>query len=230
MTTSTVDQNKRNAVIMGRRTYFGIPPNKRPLPNRLNVVLSNNSTASDYPADVVLCKSLSQAINQLSETDLGADIESIWICGGYSVYKEAMTLDECHRVYFTEIKAKFDCDAFFPDIPSTFTIVPNDDDIPSEEQEENGLKYQYKIYEKVDQWNQGHSIIEIIGFGSTSNIPNLHNTLFYEALIVNNLNSFLINYIKYNFLTAIWLQLWFSISIIWTTVATFRLYRFLITV
>lgn len=150
MTSSTVDPTKKNAVIMGRLTYFGIPANKRPLPNRLNIVLSNKSTPADYPANVVLCSGLNQAMDKLLGTDLGADIESIWICGGYSVYKEAMASDYCHRIYYTEIKAKFECDAFFPDIPSTFKIIPNDEDIPSEEQEENNLKYQYKIYEKQD--------------------------------------------------------------------------------
>lgn len=150
MTSSTVDPAKKNAVIMGRLTYFGIPANKRPLPNRLNIVLSKNSTPTDYPADVVLCSSLNQAMDKLLGTDLGADIESIWICGGYSVYKEAMASDYCHRIYYTEIKAKFECDAFFPDIPTTFKIVPNDDDIPSEVQEENNLKYQYKIYENQE--------------------------------------------------------------------------------
>lgn len=148
MTTTTVDPSKRNAVIMGRLTYFGIPANKRPLPKRLNIVLSSKSNSNEYPDDVVLCTSLNQAMEKLTTTDLGADIESIWICGGHSVYKEAMYSDYCHRVYFTEIKAKFDCDAFFPSIPDTFKLVPNDTDIPDTEQEENGLKYQYKIYEK----------------------------------------------------------------------------------
>ncbi|XP_031640367.1 dihydrofolate reductase-like [Contarinia nasturtii] len=148
MTKSTVDPTKKNAVIMGRLTYFGIPASKRPLPDRLNIVLSTKSVADDYPDDVVLCSSLNEAMKKLSETDLCSNIESIWICGGNSVYKEAMASDYCHRIYYTEIKAKFDCDAFFPDIPSSFQIVPNDEDVPSDEQEENGLKYQYKIYEK----------------------------------------------------------------------------------
>lgn len=142
------DPTKRNCVIMGRLTYFGIPENKRPLPNRLNIILTNKSTVTDYPSDVVLCKSLSDALTQLTDTSLGADIENIWICGGYSVYKEAMTSEYCHRIYFTEIKAKFECDAFFPEIPSYFKIVPNDEDVSNEVQEENGLKYQYKLYEK----------------------------------------------------------------------------------
>lgn len=148
MTTITVDPLKKNAVIMGRLTYFGIPANKRPLPNRLNIVLSSKSTPADYPTDVVLCSSLNHAMDKLIDTDLGANIETIWICGGYSVYKEAMMSKYCHRIYYTDIKANFEVDAFFPDIPSTFKVIPNDENIPSDEQEENGIKYQYKIYEK----------------------------------------------------------------------------------
>lgn len=132
---------------MGRNTYYCIPENRRPLPNRLNVVLSTTAQASDLATDVVLCRSLNEAIERLNNTDLGNDIETIWICGGYSVYKEVMDSNLCHRIYFTEIKAKFDCDTFFPEIPSSFKQVPNDENIPSEEQEENGVKYQYKIFE-----------------------------------------------------------------------------------
>lgn len=164
MTTTTQDSSKRNAVIMGRLTYFGIPESKRPLPARLNIVLSSKSIASDYPADVVLCTSLDQAMDKLLSTELGSDIESIWICGGYSVYKEAMTSPYCHRIYFTEIKAKFECDAFFPTIPDTLRQVANDENVPSGEQEENGLKYEYKIFEKTDwSWaNREHSHWHVI--------------------------------------------------------------------
>lgn len=148
MTTFTVDPQKRNAVIMGRLTYFGIPVNKRPLSNRLNIVLSSKSSQADYSADVILCSSLNQAMEKLIDSDLGAAIENIWICGGFSVYKEAMASDYCHRIYYTDINAKFECDIFFPKISSSFKLIPNDEDIPSDEQEENGIKYQYKIYEK----------------------------------------------------------------------------------
>lgn len=148
MTTTTADPSRRNAVVMGRLTYFGIPANKRPLPQRLNIVLTKQSAASDYPDDVVLCTSLDQVFDKLTTTDLGRGIEALWICGGHSVYKEAMLSEYCHRIYYTEIKANFDCDAFFPSIPDTFKLVANDEDIPTEDQEENGLKYQYKIYEK----------------------------------------------------------------------------------
>lgn len=136
---------------MGRRTYFGIPESKRPLPQRLNIVLSRDDHLP-VPSDVIVCKSLEEAMHYLeTDEDLQKSIECVWIAGGYSVYEEAMASDRCHRIYFTEIKATFDCDAFFPEIDrKRFQKIPIDDpDIPSEVQEENGLQYQYLIYERV---------------------------------------------------------------------------------
>ncbi len=40
LTSKTRDASKRNAVVMGRRTWESLPPKFRPLPGRLNVVLS----------------------------------------------------------------------------------------------------------------------------------------------------------------------------------------------
>lgn len=42
LTSRTADPGKQNAVIMGRRTWESLPPKFRPLPGRLNVVLSRN--------------------------------------------------------------------------------------------------------------------------------------------------------------------------------------------
>ncbi|XP_058120742.1 dihydrofolate reductase [Anopheles ziemanni] len=148
MTKKVLDADKRNAVIMGRKTYFGVPETKRPLPERLNIVLTRNSSSYTFPSDVLVCKSLQEALHKLDTTDYGKDIENIWIVGGSSVYKEAMESARCHRVYLTEIKKHFECDAFFPEIPKSFAIVANDEDVPSEVQEENGIPYEYKIYEQ----------------------------------------------------------------------------------
>lgn len=138
---------------MGRKTYFGIPETKRPLPDRLNIVLSSSTNSElALPKDVLVCKSLEDAMALLETDDkLKQSIEGVWIAGGYSVYKEAMESSRCHRIYFTEIKGLYDCDAFFPEIDtSRFRKVPIDDpDIPSEMQHENGIDYQYFIYERV---------------------------------------------------------------------------------
>lgn len=135
-------------MIMGRKTYFGIPEKFRPLPNRLNIILSSTSAENDFPAGVILCKSLPEALLKLSHTNLGDGIENVWIVGGHNVYKEAMASNDCYRVYLTEILAEYECDTFFPTIDSSFKLVSSPEDIPSETQEENGIQYKYKIYEK----------------------------------------------------------------------------------
>lgn len=150
MTTKVTDPTKRNCVIMGRKTYVGIPENKRPLPKRLNIVLSATTTVDDYPADVLLCKSLPEALALLNEGDLVEDIENVWIVGGNQVYKDAMQLPECDLIYLTKIMAEFECDAFFPTIGSAFRLIGNPADVPSEVQEENGIQYRYLVYQKHD--------------------------------------------------------------------------------
>lgn len=43
MTTDTKDKNKKNVVLMGRRTWDSIPEKYRPLNNRINMVLTSQS-------------------------------------------------------------------------------------------------------------------------------------------------------------------------------------------
>ena len=50
ITSNTIDSSKRNAVIMGRKTWDSIPSKFKPLQNRLNVVLTRNPNT-----DLALC-------------------------------------------------------------------------------------------------------------------------------------------------------------------------------
>jgi dihydrofolate reductase/thymidylate synthase len=43
ITTETKNPQLRNCCIMGRKTYFSIPEKFRPLPDRLNVIISRNT-------------------------------------------------------------------------------------------------------------------------------------------------------------------------------------------
>ncbi|XP_022213566.1 dihydrofolate reductase [Drosophila obscura] len=147
-TKRTSDPNKRNVVIMGRKTYFGVPASKRPLPERLNIVLSTTLQPAELPSDVVLCPSLEEAMKHLEAETLRDQIENVWIVGGSGVYEEAMASPRCNRLYITKIQQNFECDTFFPSIPDGFREVSPDADTPLGVQEENGIKYEYKVLEK----------------------------------------------------------------------------------
>ncbi|KAH8358680.1 hypothetical protein KR093_001703 [Drosophila rubida] len=142
------DPCKRNVAIMGRKTYFGIPESKRPLPDRLNIVLSTTLTPDDLPSDVILCRDLESAMQEIEDGDIRDNIENVWIVGGSGVYAEAIKSPRCHRLYLTQIQGDFECDTFFPEIPQSFREVPPDAETPRGVQEENGIKYEYKILEK----------------------------------------------------------------------------------
>ncbi|WP_295623749.1 dihydrofolate reductase [uncultured Corynebacterium sp.] len=86
-------------VIMGRRTWFSLPPKFRPLPGRRNVVLSRSLTPEDVPG-AELAHSLDAALDLLGEVPIA------WIIGGGRVYREALRLaDECE---VTEVDGSFD--------------------------------------------------------------------------------------------------------------------------
>ena len=73
--TDELTNQKLNAVVMGRKTWESIPESKRPLPNRLNVILTNNKDYEPIFAEragtpqPVLCSSLGESIDMLSEMD-----------------------------------------------------------------------------------------------------------------------------------------------------------------
>jgi len=115
LTETPPSQRLKNAVIMGRKTWDSIPTRSRPLPNRINVVLTCNP---NFYGDCITANSLDNALAQLDQTE---NVGQIFVIGGGEVYKEAME-KLVNRVYFTEVKGLStdvvdDMDTFFPDMP-----------------------------------------------------------------------------------------------------------------
>lgn len=77
-------------------------------------------------------------------------VEKIWVIGGSSVYKAALESPNFHRLYLTRIKKYFECDTFFPELPTNLGLV-NDPDVPDGIQEENGIQFEYKVYERMPE-------------------------------------------------------------------------------
>ncbi|XP_042870388.1 dihydrofolate reductase-like [Penaeus japonicus] len=148
MTKATTSSGKQNAVLMGRKTWESIPAKFRPLPGRVNVVIS--SRAKDPGAEFngsTVCGSFKEGIQELqNRTD---EVESVWAIGGSSIYEIALESEHLHRIYLTRILKNFECDTFLPSFdPKKFQIV-TDPAVPDEMQQEGDIIYKYEVYEKV---------------------------------------------------------------------------------
>jgi dihydrofolate reductase len=110
--TSEAPEGQQNAVIMGRKTWDSLPEKFRPLPGRLNIVLSRNE-ALDLPEGVLLAQDLDSALLLAHN----ARTASTYVIGGATLYQEAIAHAMCRRIFITQIGASFQCDTFFPSIP-----------------------------------------------------------------------------------------------------------------
>ena len=117
---------------MGRKTWESIPSKFRPLPDRINIVLSRGGCAAieGLPAtnDVLVAKSLNDALEQINSRP---DCGSTFIIGGGEIYNSAMKSGLVNRVVYTKVKGlpedtKYD--AFFPEMKDEeWECVPYDD-------------------------------------------------------------------------------------------------------
>jgi dihydrofolate reductase/thymidylate synthase len=149
LTSTARDPNKRNAVIMGRKTWQSIPPKFRPLKNRLNIVLTRDAKLP-VPDDVLIAEELDQAL------DLAAapDIENVFVIGGGAVYAEALKHPSCRLVYLTEVQARFTCDTFLSGIDAQFVSVGDGAPIASD----GDVQYTFKVYQKKHETRHFNSV------------------------------------------------------------------------
>ncbi|KAF5751083.1 hypothetical protein HS088_TW02G00093 [Tripterygium wilfordii] len=135
ITMTASDSGKKNAVIMGRKTWESIPLQQRPLPGRLNVVLTRSGSFDIATAEnVVICGSLASALELLAASPYCLSIEKVFVLGGGQILRDALNAPQCEAIHITEIQASIDCDTFIPTIDSSvfqpwyssFPVVEND--------------------------------------------------------------------------------------------------------
>ncbi|TMQ08881.1 MAG: dihydrofolate reductase [Deltaproteobacteria bacterium] len=105
--TQAASEGQRNAVVMGRKTWESKEVAGRPLPSRLNVVVSRGELA--VPAGVVVVHSLDEALSV-------GDAETIFVVGGAGLIRAAIERPDLRFVYLTRIDQRFDCDVRMPDL------------------------------------------------------------------------------------------------------------------
>jgi dihydrofolate reductase len=95
-------------VIMGRKTWESLPVRFRPLPGRMNIVISRSPDflAGQETSLLRAALSLDAALAMTSEHN------EVWIIGGAQIYAQALPL--ANKVVVTKIDAAFEGDAFAP--------------------------------------------------------------------------------------------------------------------
>ncbi len=104
-------------VIMGYNTFASL--DFKPLPNRVNIVISKNHVEELRSNDEILCvSSLENAISLAKDMYL---CKEAFIIGGALVYNEAIAKRLIQRIYLTVVKTKCGGDAFvqIPDFAKT---------------------------------------------------------------------------------------------------------------
>ncbi len=126
-------KTKDNIIIIGRKTLESFP-NSKPLPYRINIVLTRDTS---YAAEgTVLCNNLDDVFSYIKTVD-----KDVYVCGGAEIYK--LLLPYCDVAYITKIYDDKNAEKFMPDLD-------NDDNWElfekSEDIEENGLTFSFCTY------------------------------------------------------------------------------------
>lgn len=130
------ETTKDSVVIMGRKTLESFP-GKKPLKNRVNIVLTSHS---DYEVpDAFVCNNIDAAIRLASKQK-----KEIFVIGGDMVYREF--LPYCDTALITKVHATVKADSFFPDLDKNpdWECVKTSGIL-----EDNGYKFEFTEYKKV---------------------------------------------------------------------------------
>lgn len=123
-------------IVMGRKTYDSVG---KPLPSRVNIVITRNSLLS-IPGCVVVAD-LQQAISYAAEN---GETE-LFITGGGTIYEQAIGI--ANRIYLTRIHHNFEADTFFPVIEPTMWKELSSEF--NEQDEKNKYDYTFQVLERL---------------------------------------------------------------------------------
>jgi|TARA_B110000495_G_scaffold134219_1_gene117439 dihydrofolate reductase len=97
-----------NSVIMGRKTWDSLPDNYKPLPERLNIVMSRNTGWANKSAESALYPGRAIEIAYANGCD------ECWVIGGAQIYN--MYIDRVEEIHVTKVHTLESGDISFPEI------------------------------------------------------------------------------------------------------------------
>ena len=129
-------------VIMGRKTFESIG---RPLPKRLNVVVSRRGF--EAPEGVIVADSLEMAFEQVATaTSQSEEHQSVFVIGGGQIYAQAM--ETADRLVITHVHTVIqEADTFFPAIDPAVWEVEDRSELMTDP--ETGYTFEFVTYHRA---------------------------------------------------------------------------------
>jgi len=152
-------------VVMGRRTWDSLPPRFRPLPGRVNVVVTRQpgwvpgavapgvgasggavpdggrpAEQADAPVRVAGSVAEALAVARAAARDTGSG--EVWVMGGAQLYVATIALAD--RCVVTEIDAVVEGDTYAPDVPAGWAVRAGEWATSS-----TGLRYRFTTCTRV---------------------------------------------------------------------------------
>ena len=122
-------------VIMGRKPWESLPPKFRPLPGRLNIVVTRDSGFVAEGASVAHSLEAAHGLCSAGGT--------AWVIGGAQIYAQALPL--AREVVVTEIARDFEGDAFAPVLGGEWREVARDEQVSA-----SGLPLAFVTYRRAN--------------------------------------------------------------------------------
>lgn len=138
--------NLPNVVIMGRKTYETIG---KPLPNRVNAVISKTLTNID---GVTVYDNFESAL----KTYLTDSYGNVWVIGGEQLYTQSINHPRLGHVYITEIQRTYDGSIVFDwkPSPNDYTMISNVECEDMDEASGELVKYNHTVYANMIYENE----------------------------------------------------------------------------
>lgn len=131
-------------VVMGRKTFESL--NSKPLPNRVNIVITNDMPfmAGHARSRVIICSSIRAAIDKAKYEASVLGLKEVWIIGGQSIYEQTMPYVD--RIEKTFIHGRYYGDTFYK-LPTNIEGICSS---TLQIDYRTGLTYQYNSYKVIE--------------------------------------------------------------------------------
>lgn len=138
-----------NVVIMGNNTFLSIPEKNRPLPGRINIVLTSNATLIESSNESLIYTNYANLFDVLQRFP----DKTYFVVGGSEIYK--LLYDKISTFFITFIEKEYDVDVYFDKLKNDFSLVLHSERHWSEEEQ---CHFRFLKYER-NQFKDNHDEI-----------------------------------------------------------------------